>query len=161
MAASLILQMSDAARQVCATSGKGLIMNNDGVQQILRILRDHFAPDAADAIYKRACQTTDAFLLGSDVPLHTAVARVVMESGFPEEFVCILRMQNAPSPKNGKSVLASVRGPMMFPAAARQMRRLFGSCGRAARQDVRAVVDVDRYSEGESKHRARLAYRKA
>ena len=51
-AAALILRMRDVACQACVTSGRNYIMPGDGAQQILRISRGHYAPDAVDAIYR-------------------------------------------------------------------------------------------------------------
>ena len=51
-AADLFLHVSDVARKVCATAGKDAIDNNDGVQRILRILRERFAPDAIDSVFQ-------------------------------------------------------------------------------------------------------------
>ena len=42
--------MTDIARKVSMTAGKDHIARNEGVQQILHILRERFAPDAIDAI---------------------------------------------------------------------------------------------------------------
>ena len=51
-AATLFSHMSDVARRVCMTLGKDLILNNDGVQHILRIQRGLFAPDAIDCVLR-------------------------------------------------------------------------------------------------------------
>ena len=83
-------------------------------------------------------------------------------SGFAKEFVSILRMQNAALPKNEISlVVARIRGALAFAAAGRQMRRLFESCGGAARQDFLIAVDADVSSEDENGDAAWLAYRNA
>ena len=49
-AAHLRLHMSDFARKVCLPVGWGRIDNLDGLDQILKILRERFAPDAVDLI---------------------------------------------------------------------------------------------------------------
>ena len=46
-------------------------------------------------------------------------------------------------------------------AAAKQMSRLFGSCGSEASQDVLVAADVDLSSEDEREHAAWAAYREA
>ena len=71
-------------------------------------------------------------------------------------------MRNAALSKNEKSLVsARIQGTSAFTAEARQMRRLFGSCGSAASQDVLFAADVDLSSENESNHAAWLARRKA
>ena len=156
-AAALPCQMSDVARQVCMISGNGHIMNNDGAQQILSMSRDHPAPDAVRAIYsevvrfmhfKRTGHTMDAFLLESEVLRHEAEARMAIGGGRREEFVAILWAQDASLSKNGKSlVLDTVQGALAFAAPVNRMRRLFGSCGSAARRDVLVAADADFSSE--------------
>ena len=46
----LPMNMTDIARKVCMTVGKGVVGSVDGVADILRILRKRFAPDAIDCI---------------------------------------------------------------------------------------------------------------
>ena len=71
-------------------------------------------------------------------------------------------MQNASLPKNEESLAAaSLQGKSAFAAAARQMRRLFGSCGNAAHQDVLIAADMGVLSDQETDHAAWLARRKA
>ena len=91
--------------------GKDLIANQDGAQQILRILRERFAPDAIDAIiqevakfmnFKRADQTMDVYLLEFDVLREKAQAQMATGGGFPGEFASAHCMQNAALPENGK-----------------------------------------------------------
>ena len=68
--------------------------------------------------------------------------------GVPDEFVSVLRMQNAALPKNGKTfALASFRDALAFPEASAQMRRLFGPRGYASRRDVLVAADMDTVSE--------------
>ena len=50
--AHLLLQMSDVARKVCLSMGRDVIDNLDGAKQILRILRERFAPDAIGSIFQ-------------------------------------------------------------------------------------------------------------
>ena len=45
-AAHLPLHKSDVARKVSPSVGRGVIDNLDGVEQILKILRERFAPGA-------------------------------------------------------------------------------------------------------------------
>ena len=69
---------------------------------------------------------------------------------FPDEFVSILRMQDAAVSRNEKSIpLASVQDSLDSHIAAKQMSRLFEPCGGPARQDVLAATDCDTGSAGE------------
>ena len=77
-------------------------------------------------------------------------ARMIMGGGFPDEFVSVLRMQNAALTKNEKTlVLASLRNFLSLQSAPAQMRRLFGPCGYASRQDVLVAADMDAAPEEE------------
>ena len=49
----------------------------------------------------------------------------------------------------------------MLTAAAKQMRRLFGACGDAARQDALLAADAVTASDEESENAAWAAHRKA
>ena len=51
-ASHLLLHMSDVARKVCLTVGKDVVGNMDGVEAILKILRNRFAPDKIDCIFR-------------------------------------------------------------------------------------------------------------
>ena len=118
--AAFFPQMAEVARQVCMASGQGHIVNSDGAQQISR---DHFAPDAADAIHrglappthsKRTDRATDVYLFEFEVRRKAAVM-MAMGGAFPEVFVSILRMRNAASSKREKSaVLASIKATLAF-----------------------------------------------
>ena len=46
----LVLHEHSAPRQVCLSEGGNYLGNRDGVARILEILRNYFAPEAADAI---------------------------------------------------------------------------------------------------------------
>ena len=81
--------------------------------------------------------------------------------GFPGASVSVLRIKNAALPKNEKTrVLTSLRNTLAFPQVSAQMRRLFGPCGYASRQDVMVAQDMDTVSEEED-FEAWIAYRKA
>ena len=152
-AAILSLLLADIARKVCVTVGKDQIGRKEGEQQISRILRGRFAPGATDAIFqevakftnlKRTDHTTDVYLLAFDVLREKAEARMVMGSGSPDEFVSILCMQNAALSENEASLaLAGMRNTLASPEVVRRMRRLFGPCGMAVRQDVLMAADLD------------------
>ena len=57
-------------------------------------------------------------------------------------------------------VLASLGNTLAFPQTSAQLRRLFGPCGHASRQDVMAAQDIHTAPEEED-FEARIAYRKA
>ena len=58
-------------------------------------------------------------------------------------------MWNPALSRSGKSlVLACVQGNLCFPAVAKHLRRLFGPCGVAVRQDVLVAANAD-VSSGE------------
>ena len=91
------LQMDSVARQVCTPAANGVIMNNNGANQILQSLREHFTPDAADATYQEVVQslhfnwaerTMAVFLAEFDVLQRKAESRMHSGGGIPEEFVC-------------------------------------------------------------------------
>ena len=80
---------------------------------------------------------------------------MIIGSGFPDEFVAVLRMQNAAPTKNEKTlVLASVGNTLAFQSVSAQMRRFLGS----SRQDVLVAADMDTVPEAED-FEAWMAYR--
>ena len=136
--------------------GKDQIANFDGARQIARILRERSALGAIEAIYqemakfmnfKRTDKTMDVYLMGSDVLRETTEARMFVGSGFPGEFVSILRIQSAPLSKNGEiPPLASIQNTPAFPVLANRIRRLLGPRGDAARQDVKLAANLNTVS---------------
>ena len=169
-AASLLLHMTDVAREVRMTVGKDVIGNARGVAHTLRILRERSAPDAMDSIFqdmakftyfKRTGQNMDTYLMEFDMLRQKAEARMLMGSGSPDEFAPVLFVQNAALTKNEKTLaLASSGNTLAFESVSAQMRRLFGPCDYASRQDVLAAADMDTVPEDED-FEARMAYRKA
>ena len=169
-AAHLLLHMADVARKVCLTVGKDVIGNQDGVAQILNILRVRFAPDMVDCIFqditkfmyfKRTTQEMDVYLLEFDILRQKAESRMSMGAGFPDEYVSVLCLQNANLSKNERQlVMARVGSAFNFTTVTAQMRRLFGNVGSTANQD--ALVMEDAISESEEDDAEILAaYRKA
>ena len=162
--------MSDVARKVCPSVGRDVIDNSDGAERISRISRERLAPDAIDSIFqnvvkvmyfKRTDQKMDMHVMVFEMLREKAESRMLMRSGFPDAFVPAPRTQNAALSKNGKTIaLASLGNTLAFPQASAQMRRLFGPCGYASRQDVLAAQDMDTVSEEED-FEAWLADRKA
>ena len=150
--------------------GRDVFDNLDGVGQILRILRERFAPDAIDSIlqdmikflyFKRTEQTMDTYIMEFEISRGKAEPPVLMGSRFPDALVSVLCMQNAALSKNEKTMaLASLGNTLAFPLVSARMRRLFGPCGYASRQDVMVAQDMDTVSEEED-FEAWVAYRKA
>ena len=80
----------------------------------------------------------------------------------PGAFAPALHMQDAALSQSEESlVLAGAQGFRAFPAVAKQMCRLVGPRGSAARQDVLVAADFDVSSNGETDFEARLAHREA
>ena len=111
--------------------------------------------------FKRTDKQMDTFLMSFHMLRDTAESRMVIGSGFPDEFASALWMRNGASAKNEKSPApASVRSAPALPEVSSHMRRLFGPRGSAARHGVLAAADVDAVSEEED-FEAWAAYRKA
>ncbi len=90
-----------------------------------------------------------------------AESRMLMGSGFPDAFASALRMKDAAVSKNEKTmVLASLGNTLASHQVSAQMRRLFGPCGYASRQDVLVAQDMDTVSDEED-FETWLAHRKA
>ena len=71
-------------------------------------------------------------------------------------------MQNASFTESEKSlVLAGIQGKIKFSASAKEMRRLFGSRGGAARQSVLVAAETDSSSKEGRERAAWSANRKA
>ena len=169
-ASHLLLHMSDAARKVCMSIGKDVVGNLDGVECILKILRNRFAPDKIDCIFqdiykfshfKRTTQDMDTYLLDFEMMRQRAVARFDMGAGFPDEFVSVLCITNASLSKNEKQlIMASVGSSLSFVHVAAQMRRLFGNIGSSRDMDVLLAHDPALVSDADE-FEAWVAFRKA
>ena len=77
--------------KVCLTFGKDVVGNIDGVEQILNIPRNRFAPEKADCVFqdiagflfcKRTTQDMDTYLLEFDM-LRQSGSAVFSENRFP------------------------------------------------------------------------------
>ena len=160
----LLLHMSDAARKVCLSVGKDAVGSSDGVEAIMEILRNRFAPDKVDCVFqdiykfsnfKRTTQDMDTYLLDFEMLRHRAEARFDMGTGFPDEFVSVLCITNASLSKNEKRlVIASVGSSLSFGNVAAQMRRLFGHMGSSQNMDALVAREEEDFD-------AWLAFRKA
>ena len=79
-----------------------------------------------------------------DLLRNKAEPKMQMGGGFPESCALVLRSQDATLSGQEKSLeLANAQGGLGFSDVAKQMRRVFGSRSRAARQDVLVAADVD------------------
>ena len=99
--------------------GKHVVGNIDGVGQISEIPRGRFAPDAIGGIFQgapkflyfeRTDPSTRAFPAEFDMLRQKAEARVVTESGFPDEFVSLLCMQDAALTRREKTSVPATSG---------------------------------------------------
>ena len=79
-----------------------------------------------------------------------AETRMLIGAAFPDEFVSVLRMQNAALAENGKTmVLVSLGNTLAPPHASAQMRRLLGYRGHASQLDVSVAQHMDTASAEE------------
>ena len=86
---------------------------------------------------------------------------MLLGAGFPDAFVSVFFIHKTPLAKNGKTmVFATLGHTLAFPQVSPQMRRLFGSCGYAPRQDVSTAQDMNTVAEEED-FEAWAGYRKA
>ena len=101
------------------TVAKDVIGKIDVEEPILEILRKRFAPDAIDSIlqemvkftyFTRTDQNMDATLMKFAKLSQKAEAGMLMGSGFPDECVPVLCMQNAALAKNEKTWVLASRG---------------------------------------------------
>ena len=100
---------------------------------------------------------TEMYLAQFDSLRRRAESELQVGGAFTEKRVSALCVQSAAQWRSEKSqVLASAQRYLD-----RQMRRLFGPCGGAARQDVLVALDVDVISDGADDFAAWFAHRKA
>ena len=169
-AAQLPLHMSDVARKVFSSVGEDVIGNLGGAEQILKILQGGFAPDAIGSIpqdvakfmyFKRTDQNADTYIMEFEMLRRKAEARMVMGFGYRDEFAAVLCMQHAGQTKDEKIMaLARFGNTLASPQAPPHVRRPFGPCGYATRQDVVGPQGMGAASEKED-FEAWAAYRKA
>ena len=75
------------------------------VGKVLRILRERFAPDAIDGISQNMAKFTYLKRADQNMIRQKAEARVLLGSGFPDEFVSEMRTKNASLSKNKKTLV--------------------------------------------------------
>ena len=92
--------MNSASRKVCLAAGGDYLDNQDGVGRILGILRNYFAPDAADAIhrqvvrfthFRRAEQPIDEYIAEFDLLRRKSAPKMEAGAGFPEQSISKVR----------------------------------------------------------------------
>ena len=155
--------MDTAALQVRSAAGSGFVANNDGVERNLSILKDFSAPGAVDSVYekvasflrfKRTDQTLDAISWRSICYAKKRGPRCIWVGVSPNH----LRR----SCGREKSLeLARVQGGLGFLEVPKQIRRLFGPRGRAARRGVLVAADADMSIASGKGSEAWVAYGKA
>ena len=144
-----MLQMDTIARRVCPNAGGDASLQENVAGGILRAPRNYFRTDALDRIhrqvtefsqYERPDQAMGGCLLELEGLRREAAAKMTMGGSFPDASVSVLRAQDAPPFRNGKSiVLASVQGLLDCTFAAKQTRRLLEP----------GATDSDMESDGE------------
>ena len=140
-ASLLILRMDIVAREVCTAAGSDAIMDAYGVENILTILQDYFAPEAVRFLqFRWADQTMDEYLAQPDSLRRKAESQMRMGAPFPKKYASALRLQNASLPRSGNSLAsASVQRNLGIFAVAQEMMRPLdprggGGCGCDLRQ---------------------------
>ena len=117
-ASLLVLHMQPVPGQVCLAGAGDILDRSDGVAKISDVLRNYFAPEAADAIrqqvmrlmrFRRTDQPIDEYIAEFDLLRRKAESKMEMGAGFPEPFVSILRAYNAALPRH-EFVASSARG---------------------------------------------------
>ena len=115
-ASVLILQMQPAPRQLCLGDGSDILGRSDGAAKTLEIPRNSFAPGAAGAIRRQVMRYMR--LRRADQSIYEKCAEYDLlrrGPGRSEQFVSILRMDNAPLSRHEKSlVMASCHKSLKF-----------------------------------------------
>ena len=134
--------MGPVAQEVCVAAGSGQIFGPDGVIKITQVLRDYFAQDPGDSIYrgvfrflrlKWSTQFMDEHLVRLDPLPRKAESEIRAGGAFPETLAPMSRIQNGYLARRDKSLaLANVQGDLRIAAVAHQIRRRFGPCGGVA-----------------------------
>ena len=92
---------------ICFRPDDEFVFRQHGVARILGILSNYFGPEAADAThqqvtrfmeYRLMYQSIDEFVAKFDLLRRKAGSKMEMGAGFPEQFVSILRTNNAGLP---------------------------------------------------------------
>ena len=170
-AAALVSYMNSVARQVRLSAGGKHFEDTDGASRVLEISRNYFAPGDAGSInkgvarfikFRRTGETVGRYIAEYGLLQRKAGSKIDMGAGFPGQFVTILCMQNAGHYRQEKSLArASSQKSLKLVDVAANMRRLFGSCGRAARRDILATEAADGPLGGDGDQEACATYKQA
>ena len=104
-ASAPILKMGTVARRVCIPAGSDEIVDQEVMMRITQLLRDYFAPAAADAAnqevarflqFERTGQTMDGYMARFDLLSRKAESKMQMGRDFPEVFASAPCMRNTP-----------------------------------------------------------------
>ena len=135
-----VLHLQSAPRQVLLAAGGDYLGSRDGVARILGVIRNYAAPDGADAVRRQVARSMnsrcaerpiDEFIVEFDCLRRKAVPKIEMGVGFPEQFISILRVNNAGLRRRGQSMaMASFHKSLKSDEAAANTRRPFGSRAR-------------------------------
>ena len=109
--------LASRPRRVRLAEGGDILDRGDGASKILNILRNYFAPDAADAVrrqvvrfvrFRRTDQPIDEYAV--DFGLFRRKAEPAMETGAgaPDQFISISRMDHPALSLRGKSLLMKI-----------------------------------------------------
>ena len=163
--------MQPAPRQVFLAEGSGVLDHGERVPGTLNISRNHFAPEAADAIHRQVMRftryrRTDQSVAEYIVELHLlrwrAESKMEMGAGFPDQFISIACMDNALLSRCEQSLdTASCRNSLRFEGASATMRGLFGSRGGGSRKDALITEDAMKSHASDEGLGVLAAYRKA
>ena len=103
-ASVLILHLQPALRQVCLADGSDVLGRSDGVAGIWVLLRNNFAPEAADEIrrqvlrftrFRRTDQSIDESTAAYELLRRKAEPEMGTGARFPGQLVTLLRMDCA------------------------------------------------------------------
>ena len=147
-AAASVLRMDSVARRVYPPAGGDQLENSDGAKCVVEIPRNYFAPKAAGSIYRELVRF-HSFV--GRAKRWTSISRGTIWYGARRSqkwkwaqgsqaslpLFCECGMQGFSRQEKTPALACSQKD------AAANMRRLFGSCGGAARQDVLIPEDVE------------------
>ena len=98
------LHLQPAPRPVCLAEGSDILDRGDGFSKILNISRNYSTLEAVDAIHqqvvrfmrlRRTDQPVDVYIAEFDLLRRKAEFEMDMGAGCPEQFISILRIDNA------------------------------------------------------------------
>lgn len=134
------------AQDACIAIGNQKVLGKNGVDTLLSVLRNYFAPDVMGAArqdvskfshFRKTAQNAGENFAKFGLLPRKAEGRAKHGGGVPDAFASVLCLQNANLPCQEKSlVLASTHGNWATTDIARQMRRRSGPQGTSGKQDT-------------------------